>query len=531
MQHFHISTRRNFLKAALKFGGAAALSTLVDIPWVMKKALAAEGLGQNGKKLLFIFLRGANDGLNSCVPIMDEAYNSVNRPSLLIPKDPAVDYTKSGAALFPENTDPTKNPYDYSFGIPLGNQFSALHPALKFLAPLYNAGDLALAHRVGYPKQSRSHFDSQIYWESGKPRSSSKDGIFYRTIMESGLANSAPLTGVSFQSSLPLTLRGSDAAMTNLKDPQRYSLMGVPNNSSGQDKAQNLLKQAALLPFPDKKNRNLLDLQYRNLLETLQIFADLDFTENGNNFISGRALDGESSPYHLFPTTNEKNGGYDLHSKQTSKYVVDPGFYDYFENLKAAAIVLNKTDAIIAGTELGGFDNHSKQGGAKGQHAELLQAVGWSLFALKEYFSRYADKAAWKDVVVVTMSEFGRTTVENSDAGTDHAEAGLMFVAGGSIQGYGKGGRTSGVFGGAPSDAVPWTTGQRGSMFGVSNRYLKRALDYRSILGELIRGHLGATQEQLNRIIPGYAVPGESLARLGTSTIDGAKIMGEAGLL
>ncbi|MDQ6631745.1 MAG: hypothetical protein M3Y82_08285, partial [Verrucomicrobiota bacterium] len=73
--------------------------------------------------------------------------------------------------------------------------------------------------------------------------------------------------------------------------------------------------------------------------------------------------------------------------------------------------------------------------------------------------------------------------------------------------------------------------GQTGSMFGVSSRYLKRSADYRSILGELIRDHLGATQNQLNRIIPGYAVPGENLQFGGTSSIDGTPIAGELGIV
>ena len=64
-------------------------------------------------------------------------------------------------------------------------------------------------------------------------------------------------------------------------------------------------------------------------------------------------------------------------------------------------------------------------------------------------------------------------------------------------------------------------------MFGASGRYLKRAVDYRSVLGKLIRDHLGATQNQLSQIIPGYAVTGEHLAGGGTSSIDGVPIFGE----
>jgi uncharacterized protein (DUF1501 family) len=153
------------------------------------------------------------------------------------------------------------------------------------------------------------------------------------------------------------------------------------------------------------------------------------------------------------------------------------------------------------------------------------------MYALRKYFSLYADKATWENVVVVTLSEFGRTTVENSDQGTDHAEAGVMFLGGGGIKGYNKG-NPSGIFNCNPNDpTLPWLSGGAGSMFGVSGRYLQRNTDYRSVLGEIIRKHLGATQNQLNRIIPGYANSGEVLLGGGTSTVDGTSIRGELGIL
>ena len=408
-----------------------------------------------------------------------------------------------------------------------------MHPSLKFLAPVYNAGDLALVHRVGYPRQSRSHFDSQIYWENGNPGSNvSKDGIFYRTVIESGLANTAPLTGVSFQSSLPLILRGSQAAMTNLSDPNRFSLLGVPNTAAGNSKADMAMRAGSALDFPSKRSRNLLKLQYENLSQTMEMFASpsLNFTEAANTFRDDVNTDGDQ-PYYLFPTSNAKNGGYAFHANDPAKYVVSPNAYGFMEDLKAAAIVLNKTDAIIAGTEINGFDTHSNQVTAGsphlGSHANLQRSIGWAMYALKKYFTNHSDKVDWNDVVVVTLSEFGRTTIENSDVGTDHAEAGVMFVAGGAVKGYNKG-NTTGVFGASPSgETVPWVPGAGGSMFQASNRYLKRSRDYRSVLGRIIRNHLGATQEQLNRIIPGYTVPTEALLSGGLSTKDATQIMGE----
>jgi uncharacterized protein (DUF1501 family) len=578
MSHLNIYTRRHFLSQSFKTSMAVALATLTDIPFVMKRALAEGNIGVPGpngkiKKILFIWLRGANDSLNSVIPIGDPQYY-VNRPTgginIGIPGDattgaytnlgPAFDATQmvDMAGTLRTAADAT---YAYNKAITLGNGFAALHPSLKFLAPLYNNGDLALIHRVAYPRQSRSHFDSQNYWENGNPNNNlSKDGIFYRTILESGLASTAPITGVSIQSALPLILRGSDAAMTNLTDPNRYDLLGVPT-PTGDAKALAAIRDGNSYPFPGKRNREFLDLQYENMAKTLSIFSNLNFTETGNIFQDNVKTDADTdwSPtniagsdpakgYFLFPTTNDKNGGYRRNSTTVddNKRVVSSSHHSFFGNLKAAAMILNKTDALIAGTEIGGFDTHQNQGAATGSHANLQRVIGWSMYALRKYFQNYGDKASWDDVVVVTLSEFGRTSVMNGDEGTDHAEAGLMFVAGGAVKGRNNDNKptnnATGIFGCHPGDPIPWITGPRttnlatcGTMFaantGITAGYLRRSTDYRSVLGEVIRDHLGATQGQLNRIIPGYADASEALSAGGTSSVDGVQINGELGIL
>src|ERR1043165_7509262 len=551
MSHLNILSRRAFLSQSFKTSMAVALSTLVDIPFVMKRALAEGNIGLNGKKLLFIWLRGANDGLNSVIPIQDDGYYNygtvanpiVTRPTINLLKDPSASagYGTQGDCFDPTAfADVGGTPrtaaqacFSYTNGIALRNGFAALHPSLKFLAPIYNAGDLALIHRVGYPRQSRSHFDSQNYWENGNPNNNIvKDGILYRTILESGFANTRPLTGVSIQSSLPLILRGPAAAMTNLSDVKRYQLLGIPDAAAG--KAQNMLAAANAFPAADKKSRELLSLHYENLINTLPRFSTIvDLLDDV--FLDDVNTDNDFK-YNLFPISNATNGGFTRPGGGTdaNKYVVDTGAYTFFNNLKAAALVLNKTDAIIAGTEVNGsFDTHSNQGGVTGSQPNLLRRIGWAMYALRKYFMLNGDQASWNNLVVVTLSEFGRTTVENSDRGTDHAEASVMFVAGGAVRGYNKGNST-GVFGCSPSDSVPWIPGPPnqignvdGSMFGISDRYLKRAYDYRSVLGKIIRDHLGATQAQLNRIVPGYNVAGEHLQSAGTSTTDSTPIMGE----
>jgi uncharacterized protein (DUF1501 family) len=556
----NLITRRNFLSTSAKASLAVALSTLVDIPLVMKQALAEGNIGVPGpdgkkKKILFIWLRGANDGLNSVIPILDPAYNT-SRPTLAVDPDPATNYGTRGAAdFFPSGNASTFG--NYPFAVRLGNGFAALHPSLKFLAPVYNAGDLALIHRVAYPRQSRSHFDSQRYWENGNPNNNlANDGIFYRTMLEYLVdqgAAASPLSGVSIQSSLPLILRGSEAPMTNLTDPLRFDLLGVPT-PAGDAKASMFLNQANTYPFPPKLSRDLLQLQYNNMSTTLSQFAVLRplFEETGNTFQDDPDTDGDadwvppsgtggdsSKGYFLFPTTNLKNGGWRRPdgSNDGNKYVVPPSLQTLFERIKAAAIVLNKTDALIAGTEYGGFDTHTQQGTLTGSHPELNRGFGWAMYALRKYFTNYADRATWDNVVIVTLTEFGRTTIENADLGTDHAEAGVMFVGGGAVRGFVPGSPNpvrSGVFncGPAGSDPVAWNPGAGGAMFGVNGRYLSRATDYRQVLGEIIRDHLGATQNQLNRIIPGYADPAENLTVVGSGpSIDGTIIRGELNII
>ena len=136
--HFNIMNRRSFLSTAGKAGLAAALASVTNVPGVLKRAMA-EGTIGTGKKVLFIWLRGANDSLNSVVPVLDPAY-ATSRPTIGQRRDatqnyaaanlPCYDATQMNGAAVRTSTDDT---YSYRNAIPLGNGFAALHPSLKFL--------------------------------------------------------------------------------------------------------------------------------------------------------------------------------------------------------------------------------------------------------------------------------------------------------------------------------------------------------------------------------------------------------------
>ncbi|HUR46294.1 MAG TPA: DUF1501 domain-containing protein [Candidatus Saccharimonadales bacterium] len=516
----NIITRRAFMKAGLKATAVAGLASLTQIPPFLRQALAEGQIGISGKKVLFIFMRGGNDGVNNIIPIQDPAY-AANRTVLGLPKDPM--------ALYSETTGTADIPAaNYPYAINLRNGFAALNPAMADMVPLYNSRDLALIHRVAYRSQSRSHFDSEQYWEKGADGSTgpkTHDGLWYRTIIESGWNKNHALSGVSIQSNMPASLRGA-YPLTNLSSINRYNLLGVYNPSNTSTNADrlkllNAIDQANLQAYPAKDNRDMVFGLGTAFRDTLDIFQDPAFATNEFYDSNGTT--------HLFPigSSSDQRG-------------LGNGAYGFFQSVKSAAQVLANTDAIITGTEIGGFDTHTSQvtvgSPHLGGHASLLRRVAWAFYALKQYFSNPAynikGKNMWNDVVIVTMSEFGRTSAENASVGTDHAEASVMYVAGGSVTGgvYGCDlNAKNGVANWTPSDGINLKSG---SLFAANNSvgYLKRVVDYRSVVGEIIRDHLGATQAQLNRIIPGYGI--ESTEHLLNGISSGSTpLIGELGLV
>ena len=100
--------------------------------------------------------------------------------------------------------------------------------------------------------------------------------------------------------------------------------------------------------------------------------------------------------------------------------------------------------------------------------------------------SRFPAFAVTVDVVILTMSEFGRTVAENGSGGTDHGHANCMFVLGGSV----SGGKVHGQWPGLAPEQL------------YQGRDLAVTTDFRDIFAELTARHLGASH--LERIFPGY---------------------------
>ncbi len=97
---------------------------------------------------------------------------------------------------------------------------------------------------------------------------------------------------------------------------------------------------------------------------------------------------------------------------------------------QVAQLVKSNLGLEVAFTELSGWDTHAQQGNATGQLANRLDDFARSIAA---FATDLGDRMA--DVVLVTMSEFGRTVKENGNRGTDHGHGNVIFVAGRPGQG------------------------------------------------------------------------------------------------
>jgi len=135
----------------------------------------------------------------------------------------------------------------------------------------------------------------------------------------------------------------------------------------------------------------------------------------------------------------------------------------------------------IAATDCGGWDTHVGQGSGQGQLASRLKDLADSIAA---FAIDLGDRMA--DVCVVTMTEFGRTVRENGNRGTDHGTASVMMVLGGSVRGR----RVLGQ----------WRELDEANLF--EGRDLAVSTDFRSVLAEVLRSHLGVAQ--LAKVFPGF---------------------------
>jgi uncharacterized protein (DUF1501 family) len=263
--------------------------------------------------------------------------------------------------------------------------------------------------------------------ESGTPgRRATTDGWLNRALpAEAG--KPSPVRAVNLGPTLPRTLRGSQSAIAvdNL------------SNFTVRDAAATKVLQSMYEGTGDK----ILNGTGRETFEAVALLQSI-----------------QKAPYQ--PSANYPRGR----------------FADSLRQI--AQLIKADVGVEVAFADIGGWDHHVNE---PGQLANGLRDFGDSLAAFHQDLGNRIE-----DVVVVTMSEFGRTAKENGNRGTDHGHANVMFVMGGPVQG-GK------VYGPWPGLAPEQLNDQRD---------LALTTDFRDVLSEAVYSHLG--NRSIQSVFPGY---------------------------
>ncbi len=314
--------------------------------------------------------------------------------------------------------------------------FFGLHPALAPLGPAYREGRLAIVHAVGSPDATRSHFDAQDYMESGTPGiKSTDDGWMNRHLQCAREADATPFRAVALTPTLPRSLAGAAPAVA-MRSLREFGLHGGGTAS------------AAGRGFEDMYASAVGDALHGTGGET---FDALRFLKTAD-------------PSRYAPAAEYPEAPLGQGLKQIAQLVkADLGLE-------------------MAFADISGWDHHAAEGGARGQLANRLRELALSLAAFDKDLGTRRD-----DVVLVTMTEFGRTARENGNRGTDHGHASVSFVMGGAV----AGGRVHGRWPGLSAGAL------------YEGRDLALTTDYRDLLGEVLARHMGASD--LAKVFPGHA--------------------------
>jgi uncharacterized protein (DUF1501 family) len=319
--------------------------------------------------------------------------------------------------------------------------FFGLHPRLGALKPLWDSRQLAIVHATGSPDGTRSHFDAQDYMESGTPGvKSTQDGWLNRILHAREHADATPFRAVALAPQLPRSLQGGEPALA-------MNQIGQFGIRAGQS----------------------TDMVQASFESQYAAAADSVLGRTG-----GQAFDAVKM----------------LKSADPSKYEPEHGAEyprsAYGDALRQVAQLIKADVGLeIAFAEAGGWDTHVNQGASVGQLAQRLNDFSPGIAALARDLGDRMD-----DVVILTMSEFGRAVAENGNRGTDHGHGNAMFIIGGHNVRGGK------VYGRWPGLAPE----QR-----YEGRDLAVTTDFRAVFTEVVRGHLGVTD--VRTIFPGFTPP------------------------
>jgi uncharacterized protein (DUF1501 family) len=314
-----------------------------------------------------------------------------------------------------------------------------LHPGFKALLPLWQEKRLAIVHAVGSPDPTRSHFDAQDFMETGTPgRKGTPSGWLNRAVGLLG-HEGTPFRAVAMTASLPRSFYGDQPAIavTNLAD-FKVRLPGADQVAAAAGHGFEALYERA--------SQSLLRDTGNETFRAVQMLSEAEIARY-------RPADGAVYP---------------------------PG--PLGDALRQVAVLIKADVGLeVAFAESGGWDTHVQQGTTNGTFARRAAELAQAIQAFWTDLGPRQD-----DVVLTTMTEFGRTVRENGSGGTDHGHGSCLFVLGNQVQG----GRVHGQFPHLDSGEL------------YEGRDLPVTTDFRAVFCELAGKQLGIADD--GKLFPGW---------------------------
>jgi len=316
--------------------------------------------------------------------------------------------------------------------------FFGLHPRMAALKPHWDNRSLAIVHAAGSPDNTRSHFDAQDYMESATPGvKSTRDGWLNR-YMQVAHTHDTPLSAVAMTRQMPRSLQGVAPALA-MGSVGEFAVRGTMG-------AQETFEEA--------------------------------YAKAADHVLKGTA----NEAFEAMRTLSSKTGGRAYRPANGAQYPRTP----FGQSLQEIARLAKADVGLeIAFAESGQWDHHVNEGGATGQIANRLNDFASGIAALA---TDLGEQMA--DTIILTMSEFGRSVLENGSRGTDHGHGNAMMLIGGGV----RGGKIYGDWPGLRED-------QR-----HDGRDLKVTTDFRDVFGEIVVRHLGASEKLAAQVFPGHGV-------------------------
>ena len=299
-----------------------------------------------------------------------------------------------------------------------------LNPEMKSLKAMYDAGNVAVVQGVGYPKPDHSHFRSTEIWQTAAPDRYESTGWLGRYLDSASLPESNLFNALAVAQVLPAALISRKVDVPAIAAIQGYAL--TSDKKAGERSAFTSLAGDSRAPFSSPYLGTVAEIE--------------DHAQRGSEelpkLVAGYKTDAS------YPATGI---GRSL--------------------ALAAQIVGSNLGTRVIYVQHGSFDTHAAQ---KGTQDRLLRELS---DALKAFYDDLAAHGNDKRTLTMTFSEFGRRVTENASRGTDHGEAGPMFLIGGGVKG--------GIYGDHPS------------LDDLDNGDIKYTVDFRSVYATVVEKWFG----------------------------------------